>query len=173
MVVVAFDKEELEKLSPQERIERLKEMEEKAKKELEDAEKFIEESQKLMEVSQQEILRNEIKKEAETLREQQGIEQMFPQGEGLEETALAEAPQPDSAVSLEDLYNHLDNIRNYHDDTGYLNMDVIEDVRTVVEALGADYKTAAEEYDLLQASRGLIEELQDTYHRGPDTQYHP
>ena len=172
---MGLDKDELKKLSPEERIQRLKEMEDKAKKELEDAEVLMVESKKLMESSQQEILRNEIKKEAEALREQQGIQDIFaqPEGDNLEETALREAPQPESAVSLEDLYNTLQGMQNSNEDTGYLNNEIIEDVRTVVEALGNDYKTASEQYDLLQASKNLIDELKDSYHGGPNMDYQP
>src|SRR3989338_7565295 len=61
---MAFDKDELAKLSPVDRIRKLKEIEEKSKKEVEELETVLKESKKLLSESELELTREEIAKES-------------------------------------------------------------------------------------------------------------
>ncbi len=61
---MAFNKEELAKLTPSERIKKLKEIEEKSKKEVEELETVLQESKKLLNESELELERTEIEKES-------------------------------------------------------------------------------------------------------------
>ncbi len=83
---MAFDKKELAKLSPEERIKRLRLMEEDKKKEFDEIEKLIKDS---MQELRTDKLAGEIAPEQRTI----DISRLFePSGEKLERTAMREAP---------------------------------------------------------------------------------
>ena len=63
-----FNKEELAKLPPKERLKKLKELEEEAKRQLEETKKVIQESEKMLKTSEVEVVQEEIKKEKTTIR---------------------------------------------------------------------------------------------------------
>jgi hypothetical protein len=172
---MGLDKDELAKLSPEERIQKLKGMEDQAKKELEEAERLITESKKMIDSSQQEMLDKAIKEEAAAIRNKDSIDQFLPHAEGLE-GAAEDAPKPDEeSVGLNDLYTKLKDMAGYQENGGYVSPGQLADVEQIVDHLGEDYKTVSEQYDLIQASRGLLDELKgDSYiAHDPDKDYHP
>ena len=71
-----FDKIALEKLPLQERLKKLKELEEEAKKQLEETKKVLEESEDLIKISEDEITKGEIEKEIDDIRERKEIKDL-------------------------------------------------------------------------------------------------
>ena len=118
--------EEIKKLSPEERIKKLKELEEQHKKELEEAKKLIQESV-------EEIKRDEIAKQIEIPEQEQvNIDELFvPEGEDLEQ-AVAKEPAPlvetkqyempgTVPEEVTNLYSRLTELREEFQQADYMN----------------------------------------------------
>lgn len=126
-----FDKDELRRLAPAERIRKLRELEEERKKEIEEAEKLIRESV-------EDLRREKATEDVEIPEaEEVNIEDLFG-GEKLEDTVAKEAPADEDAIKYQtnidyDYLRHVDtgNIQNY-------NMEHIEQIRERLADI--DYK---------------------------------
>ncbi|MBL7050983.1 hypothetical protein ISS04_02345 [Candidatus Woesearchaeota archaeon] len=171
----ADDLEDIKKLSPEERIDRLRKFEENKKKEIEEAHKLIEES--VSQIKKEEELRDEI----ETPKPKQvDITKLFEGEEGnlesvverekkqLSEGELEKHRQYQHKLSKEavgDLYNRVKDVYNQVKESGNITseqQDQLNDINYAMQYKSNDiksgtYKTASEEIsDVMDASKGIL-----------------
>jgi len=110
-----MDINEIKKLSPEERIKKLKELEEERKKEQEEANKLIQESI-------DEIKREELVKQIEVPEQEHvNIDDLFAaESENLEQT-VAREPTPEVEEEIGHLYNRLGELKETFQETEYMN----------------------------------------------------
>ncbi|MCK5107984.1 MAG: hypothetical protein KAQ83_04620 [Nanoarchaeota archaeon] len=169
------DMDELRKLSPETRIERLKVLEEKRKKELLETEKLIQQS--VAEIKAEETLKEEIEEEEKTQRELLKLDQE--EGASLEETVqnekqlildeeLGNHKQYQMKLSMEPITDLYDKLRGVYQDvvsTGEMNeqqekqlMDLNYAMQHKSEAIDhGEYKTAGDKIeDIMSASKSIL-----------------
>lgn len=179
---MADELEEIKKLPPQERITKLKELEEKRKKEIEKAKELVKESI-------EEITREEEEKfiEEEVIKEEE--ERAAKKAAKLEETVEQEAPkltkEQEKAhrdyiqhlvkeATTRDIYSMVKSLAEEVQEAGYLSMQKmheLSDLERVQQYKQKDiesgkYKVSSEEItDLLSATKNLLNTLRERYAR--------
>jgi len=153
-----LDKEELEKLTPAERIKRLKKVEEENKKEIEEAEKLIKQTQ--AEISREKIAESVKVPETKPI----DIEGLFREEPSLETTVREEAPAGEEAKEESQLYQlaqAYEEAKEIAYSTEPINQEQLEWVDRLGERVEkARYETTSKEAaNLVVATRSLIHKI--------------
>ncbi len=175
--------ENIKKLPPEERIAKLKELEEKRKKEIEKAKELVKAS--IEEITKEE--ENKFAKEESLKEEIRQIRESFE--ETLEETIAKEEPKAAKEqleshrdyirhlredVTVRDLYSLAKNLAQNVEERGYLSniqQEMLNDLERVQQYKQNDinsgkYKVASEEIlDVLSATKSLLNVLKERYSR--------
>jgi len=150
---MALDKKNLRRLLPEDRLKKLREIEEHSKKELEEAEKLIKESKE--DIKKEEALSSVDIPEEESV----DITKLFDDKEGLEET-VQEAPQE---IKEENILYDVGKIREYVENIGKgpVNNYTMERVDKMNEELNSiDYTQLSKQAaDKLNATRNVVYEM--------------
>ncbi|MBN2367737.1 hypothetical protein JXC34_01865 [Candidatus Woesearchaeota archaeon] len=180
---MAEELEDIKRLPPEERIAKLKELEEKRKKEIEKAQELVRKS--VEEITKEEANKY-IEEEEETRKEE---EEKKKKEIPLEETVIQEEPKltPEQVeahkdyvqhlrqeTTTKDLYNLAKNIAEDVQESGYLSMQnqgMLSDIERAQQYKKQDidtgkYKTAGEEItDLLSATKNIVDDIRGKYKR--------
>lgn len=173
-----FDVEELKRLSPKERLERLKKLEEKRNKEKEEAEGLIQESIKELQI-QEEMEQVEVPAQKKV-----DVDKLFEseQDESLEETVSKEVPDIDPEELMQRQYNisisdltsdeTYDNLKKWQQEAQqgglseqYKNTvnEVYKEVNAAISAMeraGGQYQTGSDKtWDRLMAERNVLRKI--------------
>jgi len=160
-----IEKEELRRLSPEERLKRLKSLEKRRKKELEEADQLIKESF-------DEILKKE---ETHEIPEEERALEPPPEEFTLEEQVRSEEPKEisDEEEGIQyavDRYNELKNVieQGATSDDGYINVDRVYELMDSLEGVAGYHANDQRFMEIAQGSKRLIKELMGDYHAKQD-----
>jgi len=168
-----FDKDELAKLPPKERIKKLKEIEEASKREMQKAERLLKESQELMKSSENEWTQSEVNKEKERPPEDRiDITDLMPQEENIEQTV--QGTKDEEKTDIKDLYGRISDIA----DTGVTEYsaqqlgEIYDEINEMHDYALQKYGTATEDFEETASSaKRMIKELLGDHYSS--NKYHP
>ncbi len=153
-----LNKEELEKLTPAERIKRLKKLEEENKKEIQEAEKLIKQTE--IQIEREGIAESVKVPETKPI----DIETLFKEEPTLETTVREEAPQTDGEAKEESQLYQLAQAYEEAKGIAYSSEPVTEEQLEWIDRLGErvekKYETTSKEVaNLVVATRSLIHKI--------------
>lgn len=166
-----FNKDELNKLPPEERIKKLKLMEDEAKKQMEATKKLIDDSESLIKKSEEEITRAALKQGEDDFRRQGALKELSalvhheePGLEGIAGQAQRQRSK-DEPVDISSVYQR---VKDLHDQyaQGSMSYETVKELRETRErvdiALGYQQLSQETERTAL-ASKRLVEDLLGSY----------
>ncbi len=172
-----FNKDELAKLSPSERIKRLREIEEQSKREMENAKKLLDESQKMIDESQLEMARRAIKGERDLPPDQRiDITNMVrPDQDNIEGMVELAPGKEENDQNITDLYSRITAIADTGVDYNAKNelAELYDEVNRTETYVTAKYGSASEEFEsIASSSKRMIKDLLGDFYNDSN-KYHP